>query len=109
MLTFIYSLKKVWETDFPKRYRETNNNYLKSYDPKQKLKYIIYINANNLYGYTMSKFLPRSGLNKYTSNSSKDSLLEVDPEYPKELRESHNDYFVALDKIEMKIEMMSSY
>ena len=48
-------------------------------------------------------------MNKYTSNSSKDSLLEVDPEYPKELRESHNDYFAALDKIEMKIEMMSSY
>ena len=54
-------LEKVWETDFPKRYRETNNNYLKSYDPKQKLKCIIYINANNLHGYTMSKFLPTSG------------------------------------------------
>ena len=43
----------------------------------------------------MSKFLPTSGfkrinpkefnLNKYTSNSSKRCILEVDLEYPKEL------------------------
>ena len=42
---------------------------------------IIYFDANNLYGYAMSKFLQTSGfkwidlkefdLNKYTSNSSK--------------------------------------
>ena len=43
----------------------------------------------------MSKFLPTSGfkwidpnefdLNKYISNSSKECVLEVDREYPKEL------------------------
>ena len=47
----------------------------------------------------MSKFLPRSrlkwidpkefDLNKYTSNSSKACILEVDLEYRKELRELH--------------------
>ena len=31
-------------------------------------------------------------LNRYTSNSSKVCVLEVDLEYPKELRELHNDY-----------------
>ena len=46
----------------------------------------------------MSKFLPTSGfkwidpkeydLNKYTSNSSKRSVLEVDLEYSKQLRET---------------------
>ena len=68
-----------------------------------------------------SKFLPTSGfkwidpkefefdLNKYTSNSSKGCFLEVDLEYPKELRELHNDYPLALDKIEMKREIMSDY
>ena len=55
---------------------------------------IIYLHANNLYGYAMSKFLPTSGfkgidpkefdLNKYTSDSSKGCVLEVDLEYPKE-------------------------
>ena len=49
---------------------------------------IIYLEANNLYGYEMSKFLPTSGfkwidpkefdLNKYTSNSSKGCVFKVD-------------------------------
>ena len=75
---------------------------MKSYDPKQESKHIIYLDANNLYGYAMSKFLPMSdlkwldlkelGWNKYTSNSSKRCVLEVDLEYPKELRELHSGY-----------------
>ena len=59
------------------RYRKANNKYLKFYEPK----HIIYLDANNLHGYAMSKFLPTSvskwidpeefELNKYTSNSLK--------------------------------------
>ena len=48
-------------------------------------------------------------MNKYTSNSSKGCVLEVDLEYPKELRELHNDYPLAPDKIEIKREMLSNY
>ena len=48
-------------------------------------------------------------LNKYTSNSSKGCILGVDLEYPKELRELHNDYPLAPDKIETKREMLSDY
>ena len=82
---------------------------MKSYDPKQELKHIMYLDANNLCGYAMSKFLPTSGfkwidpkefdLNKYTSNSSKGWILEVDLECPKELRELDNDYPLAPDKM----------
>ena len=43
------------------RYSQVNNKYLKSYDPKQESKHIIYLDVNNLYGYAMSKFLPASG------------------------------------------------
>ena len=67
----------------------------------------------------MSKFLPKSGfklidlkefdLNKYTSNSSKDCVLEVDLEYPKELHKLHNDHPSAPDKTEIKIERFSNY
>ena len=59
--------------------------------------------------YAMSKFLPTSGfkwidskefdLNKYTSNSSKGKVLEGGFDYPKELRELHNDYPLAPDQI----------
>ena len=41
-------------------------------------------------------------LNKYFSNSSKGCVLEVDLEYLKELRELHNNYPLAPDKIEIK-------
>ena len=41
------------------RYSEANNKYLKSYHPKQESKHIIYLGANNLYGYAMSKSLPQ--------------------------------------------------
>ena len=67
----------------------------------------------------MSKFLPTSGfkrinpkefdLNKHNNKSSKGCVLEADLEYPKELRELHNDYPVAPDKIEIKREMLSEY
>ena len=40
-----------------KRYSKGNNKYLKSYDLKQESKHI-YLDANNLYDYAMSKFLP---------------------------------------------------
>ena len=42
-------------------YSKVNNKYLNSYDPKRELKHIIYLDANNLYGYAMSKFLQTSG------------------------------------------------
>ena len=67
----------------------------------------------------MSKFLPTSGfkwidpklfdLNEYTSNSSNRCVLVVDLEYPKELRELHNDYLLDADKTEIKKEMVYNY
>ena len=50
--------------------------------------------ANDLYGYAMSKFLPtgefkwinptKFDLNKFSSNSSKSYILEIDFKYSKE-------------------------
>ena len=63
------------------------------------------INANNLYGFAMSKFLPTSSfkwidpkefdLNKCTSNSSKGCVLEVNLEYQKKLQELRNNYLLT--------------
>ena len=67
----------------------------------------------------MSKFLPTSGfkwiypkefdLNKYTRSYSKGCVLEDDLDNPKELRELHNNFPLAPDKIEIKREMLSEY
>ena len=38
-----------------REYSKTNNKYLKSYNPKQELKHILYLDANNLCGNIMLK------------------------------------------------------
>ena len=48
-------------------------------------------------------------LNKYTGNSSKGCAIEVDLEYPKELRELHSHYPLALDKNKEKRRLSINY
>ena len=85
-------------------------------------KYIIYLDANNFYGYAMSQYLPTGGfkwlkqteidnlnLNKYKDNSKRGIILEVDLEYPKEIHNLHNDYPIAAEKVKVKNEILSDY
>ena len=100
------------------RYSKANKKYLKSCDAEQESKRI-YLDTNNLSDYVVSKSLPTVGfkwanpeefdLNEFASSSSKECVLEVDLEYPKELLELHNDCPLALNKIEIKREMLSEY
>ena len=41
-----------------KRYAKANNPFVDGYDPSEPKKYITYLDANNLYGWAMSKPLP---------------------------------------------------
>ena len=42
----------------PNRFGEANNKYMKEYNKEKPSKYIMYLDANNLYGYAMSQYLP---------------------------------------------------
>ena len=44
-----------------KRHSKANNKYMKCYDNSKENKYTTYLDANNLYGWTMSQYLPYSG------------------------------------------------
>ena len=40
------------------RHGKPNNKYMKEYNEKAPSKYIMYLDANNLYGWAMSQYLP---------------------------------------------------
>ena len=104
-----------------KRYVKANNPPVEGYDPAQPANYITYLDANNLYGWAMSRPLPKKNFHwkrvmpteeqimKMKRNSKKGWILEVDLEYPAHLHDAHNDYPLAPEKKVIKPEQMSEY
>ena len=71
------------------RYGKANNPYMKDYDPDQPTKFISYLDANNLYGWAMSKPLPINCFRFMTKEELKDwksmpCILEVDLDLSRE-------------------------
>ena len=104
------------------RYGKANNKYMKEYNEKAPSKYIMYLDANNLYGWAMSQHLPTGNfkwmsekeiskidLGKYRADGKKGLILEVDLEYPQELHDLHNDYPLAPEKMKVSTGMLSEY
>ncbi|GFS56160.1 uncharacterized protein TNIN_391221 [Trichonephila inaurata madagascariensis] len=99
-------------------YAKTNNAYLSTYDSSFPSSYIIYLDANNLYGWAMSQNLPTqdfSWTDEYVNfmNVPDDSdvgyIFEADFEYPDELHDLHNCYPLAPEEIEVTVSECSSY
>ena len=94
-------------------YASANNKYMPNYNSKAPSTYLKYVDANNLYGYAMSKKLNINNfkwcdalemftsdfIKNYEEDSDTGYLLEVDIDYPKELHESHRDLsFLSIEK-----------
>jgi hypothetical protein len=74
------------------------------YDKTRESVYIKYVDANNEYGWSMSKYLLYGGFKWASTNidtlnvphdSPKGYILEVDLEYSKELHDYHSDFPLA--------------
>jgi len=104
------------------RFGEANNKYMKDYDKTKPSKYNTYLDANNLYRFVMSQYLPTGNFKwlteneinkldfgKFTEKNEKGFILEVDLEYPKELHDLHNDFPLAPDQVKVTENMLSDY
>ena len=61
------------------KYGKANNKYMKDFDEKKPSKYLLYLDANNLYGWAMCKPLP---VGKF--NWMNEEELEIWEEYVNE-------------------------
>ena len=98
------------------RYGRANNKYMKGFNKMDLIKFIIYLDANNLYGFAMSMKLPTHGFKWLTEEEMKNiynnqvleewektpCILEVDLEYPEELHDLHNDYPFCPERLKCK-------
>ena len=89
------------------RYGKSNNRYMGTkYDASKPSKYVTYLDANNLYGWAMSKPLPTHGFKWMETDDLKNwrnysCILEVNLEYPRSLHDSHYDYPLAPEQIKV--------
>ena len=100
-----------------KRYSKANNPLVPDYDPSKPNKYIVYLDAINLYGWAMSKPLTKKNFKWKRVLPTEEEILqkgetaengwivEVDLEYPQELHEEHNSFPLAPEKKQVKKRM----
>ena len=86
------------------RYVKANNKYMKNHDKDKEPSYLVYVDANNLYGWSMCKKLPVSDfkyidvisiftedfIKNYDENNDKGYIFVVDVEYPRNLYKLHS-------------------
>ena len=122
MFQFIEKGMRGGVSHIANRYGKANNKYMKEYDEKAPSKYIMYLDANNLYGWAISQYLPTGNfkwmtdkeieqidLGKYKADGKKGLIPEVDLEYPQELHDLHNNYPVCPEKIRVSDDMLSGF
>ena len=97
------------------RHAKANNKYMKIYDKNNESSYMIYMDANNLNGYAMSKKLPVDGfewvedlstidedvIKNYDEDSDVVYFIEADLEYPKELHTLHSDLLFLPERMKL--------
>ena len=97
------------------RYAKSNNKYMKNYDKNRESSFLMYVDANNLCGYAMSKKLPADGfkwvddlsiftedfIKNYDEVGDTGYLFVVDVEYPKNLNKLRSDLLFLSERMKI--------
>ncbi len=59
-----------------KRYVKANNQHIAGYDPNTKSTYLLYLDANNLYGFAMCQSLPRKNI-QFANETTLETILNT--------------------------------
>jgi len=102
------------------RHFKANNEHCEDYDKTKPKTHLRYDDANNLYGWAMIQKLPMKNF-KYGENYSTEKVLSmnddadtgallcVDVEYPDDLHDTHADFPLLPESLEIKKDIMSDY
>ena len=103
-----------------RRHAQANNLPVGKFNPDMPLSYIVDWDANNLYGLTISQFLPLQHFSRVAKEewekidwqrlgdeSNQSFIIECDLEYPPELHDAHNDYPLAAERLDIQVELLS--
>ena len=122
MYTFIEKNLRGGVTTVNHRQFKANNSYLNDFDSNKPTSFIHYVDANNLYGKSMSYKLPYKNFrwvkkeefdlmdfSKIDPEGDTCYILEVDIHYPSHLHNYHNDYPLAVESKEIKEHQLSPF
>ena len=120
MLNFFYSGIRGGISSISQRYSKANNPLVDGFDESEERKWLLLLDANNLYAHSLSQPLPTGGfrwlsfedaqafdLMGVSADGEKGYVLEVDLGYPDSIHDLHNDYPLAAEKLVIKEEMVS--
>lgn len=121
--TFLESAIRGGISVISHRYAKANNPYMgDAYDPSKPNSYLLYTDANNLYGYAMSQKLPVRNFRflepeeiesidfcSVSDDSDVGYIIECDLHYPENLHDVHNDYPLAPESMIITPDMLSPY
>lgn len=104
------------------RHAVANNKYIsKKYDDKKDDSYIVYLDANNLYGWAMSQALPYANFKWNTEEWNKEKIMNITDDshtgykfkchlrIPENLHDYFNNYVPCPDNVQVKKDFLSEW
>ena len=76
MYTFLERSIRGGVSQISKRFAKANNSQCKEFDPQKPITHLIYLDANNLYGWAMSQILPTHNFRWLSEEEISELIIE---------------------------------